>query len=147
MSLEEEQLAADPIIFWGYDLGPPILSDPVVQQETLVDRLGSDGKWRSPHVVVNVIFFTQNEIHSLRKFVSLVSEAYTDKKDEFAYKHVAGISSDKEEFTRPGTNEKIYSNVVVLRSGGERFNFYAIDNETAERAENALKSMWRQKNT
>lgn len=150
MAIEEEQLVAESIIFWGYDIGIPTLTDPVIGQKKLEDKKGSDGKWRSPHVAINVILFTENEIHSLRRFVSLVSNADTDKKDEFAYKHVAGISSDTEkyEYTHEKSGKKQIReyNVVVLRSGGERFNFKSLDNATAENAEKALKTVWRQKN-
>jgi len=150
MSLEEGELVATTITFWGYDLGRPILTDPVVGKEGLQDKKGSDDKWRSPHVAINVILFTENEIHSMRRFISLVSDAKIDKKDEFAYKHVAGISSDTEQFEytdeKTGKKENRQRNIVILRSGGERFPFNAIDIATAENAEKALKTMWRQKN-
>jgi len=150
MSLEKEELVAPTVMFWGYDLGRPVLTDPIVGKERLQDKKGTDNKWRSPHVVVNVILFTENEIHSMRRYISLVSDAKIDKKDEFAYKHVAGISSDTEQFEytdeRTGRKENRQRNIVILRSGGERFPFNAIDIETAENAEKALKTMWRQKN-
>jgi hypothetical protein len=145
MSLEREQLIADSIIFWGYDLGKPVLKDPVIADECLQDKRDSRGDWRSPHVVINAILFTENEIHSLRRYASLVSNASTDKKDEFAYRHVAGISSDTEQYERNG--QTFEWNVVVLRSGGERFPFCSVDNTTAENAEKALKALWRQKNS
>jgi hypothetical protein len=144
LTLEEEQLVADSIIFWSYDLGKPILTDPNIGG--LQDKRGKDKRWRSPHVVVTVFFFTESAINHYSKYVSLVSDATKISTDEFYYKHVSGVSSDMDEYKDPQTNGSRQYNVVVLKSGGERFRYQAPDNETAENTERALKSLLRQKN-
>jgi len=145
LTLDEEQLVADSIIFWSYDLGKPTLSDPNIGN--LQDKKGDDGRWRSPHVVATCLFFTEGAIHYYGKYISLVSDATKVPKEEFYYKHVTGVSSDTEQYTIPNTNSTRQYNVVVLKSGGERFYFQAPDNATAENAERALKTLLREKNT
>jgi hypothetical protein len=144
LALDEEQAGiADPIFFWSYDYGKPMFTDPNIGG--LQDKRGGDSRWRSPHVAVTAFFFTESSINYYCKYSSLVSDASSVKTDEFFYKHVAGVSSDTQEYKKEdGTI--IHGNVVVLKSAGERFLCSAPDAETAERTQTALKSLLRNKN-
>ncbi|MDR2673388.1 MAG: hypothetical protein LBC18_00575 [Opitutaceae bacterium] len=142
--LEEEQLSAEPIFFWNYQIGPAVLTDPAVAG--LQDKRGGDGRWRSPHVEVTAFLFTESAIHYYRKISSLVSDATKVTTDELYYKHVTGVTSDSKEYKIEQGDQTVQGNVVVLRSGGESFFFNAPDNDSAERAAMAVKSLLRQKN-
>ena len=147
LMLEKEQLASETIYFWCYDLGRAKFTDP--ECDGMFDQQDSKTKlWRSCHVAVTVFCFTADAIHYYRKYVSLVSNASKVDTDELFYKHVTGVSSTSGEYEVDGENggkEKRSGNQLMLRSGGDKFPFYAWTVDDTERAARAIKTMLREK--
>ena len=99
---EEETKIAPPLFLRGYSFGCSVLGDKANME--LCDKKGKDGFWRSPECVLSAFFFTEHEIHYYSRTVSLVSDAFKERTEEFFYKDIVSIKT--EEIEKPSVDPK-----------------------------------------
>lgn len=141
MSLDKSsQLTEKPLVFWSWN-HEKYLSD--VNNHFLYHHLGEDHVLRSAHVVVNIIFLSDERICTLRRYISLISDLTIDKTDEFLYDQVSGVSIDKEKINY---NKEVYDqHMVVMRSEGNDFVYYTNSNTESEVVVDSIRSVLREK--
>lgn len=148
---EEETKIAPPLFLRGYSFGRSILGDEANQK--VCDKKGKDGYWRSPECTLSAFFFTEHEILYYCRTVSLVSDSFKEYTEEFFYKDVVSIKTDKIEkpFFDPKTGkesptEKMCWTAFMLRNtGGETTVCSCNNTEESDNAVNAMRSLVRQK--
>lgn len=148
---EEETKIAPPLFLRGYSFGCSVLGDKANME--LCDKKGKDGFWRSPECVLSAFFFTEHEIHYYSRTVSLVSDAFKERTEEFFYKDIVSIKT--EEIEKPSVDpktgkesltEKTRSAAFMLRNtGGETTQCACNNTEEADNAVNAMRSLVRLK--
>ena len=129
LCLEEEELAAQPFLLWGYNFGRNYSGYGDVQ--------GKDGHWRSPEYELDTWIFTEDQIYFHRKTVSLIwSCDDSEKTNSFFYRDIASV---RKEATSSSTK------FIVTNYAGEKLTCNCYNAELVDQYVVALQSLVKEK--
>ena len=116
LDLEWENVSKiPPIELWGWNLGDKML-DCV---EGLIDVKGKDGVWRSPEVVCNAFYFSEETVHYSRWTTSVLLSDDYQSTDEIYYKDIVSVKQDVETKIFPDKSKARVETFSIHNTGGE----------------------------
>lgn len=147
---ESEVNLIAPIVIYGFDYEHNIGDDELGECYWQYSELKNKEKiWITPIFSINVLYFSETEVHMYSKFISMVSTTSKLNTSTYFYKDIVSISTSSKVTVnkKGGVEENITYDIVQLaNTGGEKFAFSTMDSAASVTNKiNAFRALLRQK--
>lgn len=140
----DEVVMVKPLKFWGYRFAcPSVLGDDADNEALWV--CGKEGKYRSSEVSHTIFFFGEHSVYCFERTASLVGPVSSDSTNEYFYNDIVSVKTEKVEAKGPKSASHRTDAFVLTNTGGEKLVCEVENQEEAEFAVRAFRSLLKQK--
>lgn len=146
------QLRTDPREYVGLDSSEVEEIDPISFEgykfigASKVRKDNEDGLWRSDLYEKATVYFTRNEVHIYKVFLSVLTGKTTETTDVLFYDDIVSVST-KNEVEKIGKDSVEYISINLVSKGGNSMSIAIKGNEDRQKSINAMRALIKEKKT